>query len=182
MNLGGSNSGSSLANFGVYRQTPVGLSELSIRTLVPVPISAEPYRKALIAKLFFHQILSLADSPSVSVNDLMATVAAYFDVNTGSAEREAEAAAQSISRSFFHVSNLIGVTFSNSSGQPIKVTDTDNRPADITYFTFRSHVSANTVDCRAPKKSLALEFSFGYRLIQLFIPLVAIYSLGLVVP
>ena len=101
MNLGGSNSGSSLANFGVYRQTPVGLSELSIRTLVPVPISAEPYRKALIAKLFFHQILSLADSPSVFVNDLMATVAAYFDINTGSAEREAEAAAQSISRSFF---------------------------------------------------------------------------------
>jgi len=60
---------------------------------------------------------------------------------------------------FFHVSNLIGVTFSNSSGQPITVTDTDNRPADITYFTFRSHVSTNTVDCRAPKKSLALEFS-----------------------
>ena len=100
MNLGGSNSGSSLANFGVYRQTLVGLSELSIRTLVPVPISAEPYRNALIAKLFFHQILSLADSPSVSVNDLIATVAAYFDINTGSLEREAEAAAQSISRFF----------------------------------------------------------------------------------
>ena len=100
MNLGGSNSGSSLENFGVYRQTPVELSELSIRTLVPVPISAEPYHKTLIVKLFFHQILSLADSPSVSVNDLMTTVAAYFDINTGSAEREAEAAAQSISRSF----------------------------------------------------------------------------------
>ena len=100
MNLGGSNSGSSLANFGVYIQTPVGLSEFSIRTLVSVPISAEPYRQALIAKLFFHQILSLTDSPSVSVNDLMATVATYFDINTGSAEREAEAAAQSISRSF----------------------------------------------------------------------------------
>ena len=89
----------------------------------------------------------------------MATVAAYFDINTGSAEREAEAAGQSISRSFFHVSNLIGVTFSNSSGQSIKVTDSDNRPADITYFTFRSNVSANTVDCCAPNKSLALEFS-----------------------
>jgi len=57
------------------------------------------------------------------------------------------------------VSNLTDVTFSNSSGHPITVTDTDNRPADITYFTFRSHVSTNTVDCRAPKKSLALEFS-----------------------
>ena len=100
MNLGGSNSGSALANFGVYMQTPVGLSELSIRTLVPVPISAEPYRKALIVKLFFHQILSLTDSPSFSVNDLMATVAVNFDINTGSTEREMEAATQSISRSF----------------------------------------------------------------------------------
>jgi len=86
MNLGGSNSGSSLANFGVYRQTPVGLSELSIRTLVPVPISAEPYRKALIAKLFFHQILSLMNSTSATFYDLLATVAAYFDIITGSAE------------------------------------------------------------------------------------------------
>ena len=57
------------------------------------------------------------------------------------------------------MSNLTGVTFSNSSGQSIAVTDTDNRPADITYFTFRSNVSANTVDCRSPNKSLALEFS-----------------------
>ena len=99
MNLGGSNSGSALENFGVYMQTPVGLSEPLIWTLVPDPISAEPYRKALIAKLFLHQILSLTNSPSVSVNDLMATVAAYFDINSGSAEREAEAAAKSIFRS-----------------------------------------------------------------------------------
>ena len=81
----------------------------------------------------------------------MATVAAYFDINSGSTEREAESAAQSISRSCFHVSNLIGVTFSDSSGKPIKVPDTNNCPADIKYFTFRSKVSTNTVDCRAPK-------------------------------
>ena len=41
----------------------------------------------------------------------------------------------------------------------MKVPDTDNRPADITYFYFRSNVTANTFDCRASKKSLALEFS-----------------------
>jgi len=110
-NLGGGSGGSSFANFGVYQQTPVGHSELSIRTLVPDAISAEPYRKALIAKLFFYQILSLTDSPSVSFNDLFDTVAAYFDINTGSAEREAEAAAQSISRSFFRVSNLVRVAY-----------------------------------------------------------------------
>ena len=86
MNLGGSNNGSSLATFGVYMQTPVELNELSIRTLVPVPISAEPYRKALIAKLFFHQILSLMNSTSATFYDLLATVAAYFDIITGSAE------------------------------------------------------------------------------------------------
>ena len=57
------------------------------RTLVPDAISAEPYRKALIAKLFFHQILSLTDPPTVSFNDLLAIVAAYVDINTGSAEK-----------------------------------------------------------------------------------------------
>ena len=150
-NLGGGSSGSSFANFGIYQQTPVGLSEFSIRTLVPDAIGAEPYCKALIAKKIFHQILSLTDSLSVFFNDLLATVAAYFDINTGFVEREAEAAAQSISRSFFCVSNLIGVAFSDSSGKPLKVPDTANRPADITYFTFRSNVNANTVDCRAPK-------------------------------
>ena len=150
-NLGGGSSGSTFVNFGVYQQTPVGLSELSIRTLVPDNISAEPYRKALIAKLFFHQILSLTDSPSVSFNDLLDTVAAYFDINTGSAGGEAEVAAQSISRYFFRVSYFIGDNFSDSSGKPIKVPDTDKRPADITYFTFLSNVTANTVDCRAPK-------------------------------
>ena len=157
--LGAGSSGSTFATFGVYQQTPVGLSELSIRTLVPDNISAEPYHKVLITKILFRQILSLTDSPSVSFNNLMATVAAYFDINSGSTEREAESAAQSISRSCFHVSNLIGVIFSDSSGKPIKVPDTNNRPADITYFTFRSNVSANTIDCRAAKTSLVLEFS-----------------------
>ena len=72
-----------------------------IRILVPDNISAEPYRKALIAELFFHPLLSLTDPPSVSSNNLLVTVAACFDINTESAEKDAEAAAQSISRSFF---------------------------------------------------------------------------------
>ena len=80
------------STFGVYQQTAVGLSDLSIRTLVPDPISAEPYRKALITKLFFRQILSLADSPSVELNDLFSTVASYFSFSTGSAERDADIA------------------------------------------------------------------------------------------
>ena len=90
-------SGSALSNFGLYQHTSVGLSELSIRTLILDAISAETYGKVLIGKISFHQILSLSDSPSVSFNDLMTTIASYFDINTGSAEKEAEAAAQSIS-------------------------------------------------------------------------------------
>ena len=39
--------------FGVYQQTKIGSSKVSIHTLVPASISAEPYRKALIANIFF---------------------------------------------------------------------------------------------------------------------------------
>ena len=114
--LGTTNSSSAFAYFNMYQQTPVGLSKLSIWTLVLDNISSEPYRKALIAKIFFLQTLSLSDSPSVSFNDLMATVAAYFDINTGFPEREAETATQSIYRYFFRISNLNGVTVYHSSG------------------------------------------------------------------
>ena len=98
--IGGSD-GSAASAFGIYQQTAVGLSDLSIRTLVPDPISAVPYRKALIAKLFFRQILSLADCPFVELNDLLSTVLLNFSFSTGSTERDADTAAQSISRTFF---------------------------------------------------------------------------------
>ena len=84
--------GSAASTFGIYQQTAVGLSDLSIRTLVPDPISAEPYRKALIAKRFFQQIMSLADSLSIELDDLISTVASYFSFSTGSAERDADTA------------------------------------------------------------------------------------------
>ena len=90
-------SGSALPNFGAYQQISVGLIEISIRILVPDAISADPYRNVLIAKLFFRQILFLFDSPSIFFNDLMTIIAFYFHINTGSAEREAETAAQPIS-------------------------------------------------------------------------------------
>ena len=37
---------------GVYQQTSIGSSDISVRTLVHDAISADPYRKALITKLF----------------------------------------------------------------------------------------------------------------------------------
>ena len=45
--------------FGVYQLTTVGASTATIRTLVPVSISAPPYRKALIAKLFLNKSLAM---------------------------------------------------------------------------------------------------------------------------
>ena len=155
--IGGSG-GSVASTFGIYQQTAVGLSDLSIRTLVPDPISAELYRKALTARLFFHQILSLADYPSIELNDILSTIASYFSISTGSAARDADTAAQSISRSFFHISNLTGVAFSDVAGKSIKVPDTTSRLSDLTFFTFRSNVLATTVDIRAPNKSLNLDF------------------------
>ena len=93
--------GSDSSPFDVYQQASVGSGNVTIRTLVPAPISAEPYRKTLIAKLFFCQIISLIDTPSVSFSDLMSTVASYFSLNTGSAEREAEAAVICLRSAFF---------------------------------------------------------------------------------
>ena len=114
--LAAGTSSSAFSKFCVYRYTLVRLSDLSIRTLVSDPISAKSYRKALIVKLCFHQMLSLSESSSVSFNYLMATVASYFDINTVSKEIIAETTAQSMYRSFFPVWNLIGVTFYDSPG------------------------------------------------------------------
>ena len=61
--------------FGSYQDTAVGC-ELMIRTIVPPDISAESYRKAMVAILFFRRILSLASSPSITFSDLTATVTA----------------------------------------------------------------------------------------------------------
>ena len=60
----------------------------------------EHYSKALITKLFFHQILSLIDNPSTPFNDFMTAVAFYFGINTGSAEAM-KSTVQSILNNFF---------------------------------------------------------------------------------
>ena len=147
-----------LSNVGVYQKTVIESSDISIRTLVPDPISAEPYRKSLIANRFFRQIITLSDRPSVSFSYLMLTVTSYFGLNTGSAEREAEATFISIHNDFFLVSNLQGVEFSDPSGKPITLLDQIRRPADLAYFNFRSVVSAATIDIRTLISSLSLEF------------------------
>ena len=138
-------------SFGVYQLTPVGASDAPIRTLVPINISALTNRKALIAKLFFRQILGYADFPSISVSDLISTVASYFDMSTAMAKREAESASVSIHGSIFNVVNMSIVGFLDSTGKSITISDPNNHPRDVSYFTFRSSLNPNTVNQRAPR-------------------------------
>ena len=155
--------------FGAYQNTAVGSSEFSIRTIVPPSISSEPYRKVMIAIFFFRRILSFSSSPSVSFSDLTATVAAYFGIPTSAAEREAERIVDSVHQAFFHVGNLQGIGFLNSSGKGMKITDLTNRAADILFFTFRFTVTANMIDPRFASTTLSLDFSL--RLPQSYIPI-----------
>ena len=111
--------GSDSSHFGVYQQTSVGSGDVTIRTLAIAPISAEPYRKVLIAKIFFRQIISLTDTPYLSFSDIMTTIASYFSLNTGSAEREAETTVICIRFTSFRASNLEGAGFADISGKPI---------------------------------------------------------------
>ena len=142
--------------FGKYQDTAIGY-ELTIRTIVPPNINAEPYRKTMVAILFFRRIISLSSSPSITISDLTTTVAAYFAMPTGSVERESERIVESVRHAFFDVGNLQGIGFVDSSGKAITVSD--HREADITFFSFRSTVLASAIDQRFPTTTLSLDFS-----------------------
>ena len=75
---------------------------------------------------------------------MTATVAAYFAMPTGSAEREAERIVKSVCHAFFDVGNFQGIGFLDSSGKAIAVSD--HREVDITFFSFRSTVLASAID------------------------------------
>ena len=145
------------SHLGVYLLTTIGSSEVSIRTFVPAFVSTEPYHNALIVNIFFRKISTISATPSVTFSSLMMTVAMYFGINTGSAEREVEVAVPSICKAFICVSNLQGVGFANVFGKPIQVPNFVHRPTDLTYFNFRSIVSTTVVDSRALDKVFFLE-------------------------
>ena len=128
----------------------------------------------------FSVVLSLSDSPSVSFSDLTATVASYFDTNTGSTERRAERIVESIYHDFFHVANLQGIGFIDFTGIPTMISDLSHRVADITSFTFRSSINTVDVDQRFPSYSSRVNFCWGFcrvfpllmlPLLLLFLPL-----------
>ena len=139
--------------------TTIGTSDATIHTFVPVPINTSRYRKTLIAKLFVRQILIHATLPSISISDLVTTVASYFDMSTAMTEREAKTAAESIYDSIFRVTNMTRVNFLDSKEKPVAITDPSRRLDDITYFTFRANINPHLVDTRAPDSVHLFEFS-----------------------
>ena len=124
--------------FREYQDTAVGC-ELTIRTIVPPGISTKPYRKTTIVIPFFRHIISLSSSPSVTINDLTVTVAAYFGIPTVSADRIVD----SVRHTFFDVGNLQGIEFLASSGTAIMALD--NHAAKISFLTFHSIVMSSSI-------------------------------------
>ena len=148
--------------FGIYQLTPIGASNTTILTLVSVDISALSYRKVLISKIFFRQILGYTASPTIFVSDLISTITSYFDMNTAMAEREVESASISIRDSIFSVANMSRVGFLDSTEKSITISDPDNRLRDVLYFTFCSSLNPNTIDPCAPHA--VYQFKFSLRL------------------
>lgn len=98
--------------------TTVCARNATIRTIVTFPISAFSYRKALIAKILFRQILGYTDCSSISISALVSTATACFDMSTAMAEHEAEAVEISIRDSICCVNNKSCVGFLDSTGTP----------------------------------------------------------------
>ena len=160
----------------------VGASDASICTRVLVSISAFPYRNTLIAKMLFRQILGYADSPSISISDLVSTVVSYFDMSTAMAERETKAVAISICDPIFYVDNISGFDFLTSKEESIIMNDPKKHPRDVSYFTFRLSLNPYIVDPRASnavhqfKFSLRLPLNFPSSSVNLSLPSTSIIT------
>ena len=157
MNTSGT-SGIGGGSFGVYKLISVGTSDRTIRVPSVLPMSERPYRKAMVANLFFRKIEALASDPSFTSADLISTIATYFDFNTSPAENEATAAADKIRAAVFHVDNLTGLGFRNQFGADVAFDMASSRPANLRYFAFRSMLRASDVDSRGPATLFTVDF------------------------
>ena len=54
---------------------------------------------------------------------------------------------------------MSGVGFLDSTGKSITISDPNNHPHDVSYFTFRSSLNPTTVDQRAPHTVYQFEYS-----------------------
>ena len=86
-------------------------------------------------------------------------MAAYFAIPTVSAEYEAERIVDSVRNAFFHVDNLQGIGFLDSSGKTTLISDLTNRVADIMFLSFRSSIMASVINQLFPLTTSSLDFS-----------------------
>ena len=75
-------------NCDTYKTIFLSASDKIVCVLVLVSFNVEPFRKAIVAKIFFYQINNLVDSFSLS--DLFFTFVNYFNFSMGSTEVETE--------------------------------------------------------------------------------------------
>ena len=113
----------------------------------------------MIAILLFDRMLTHSNFLFHSLNDLTATVASYFYMNTGSMEREAKRAIESIHHAFLNIGNLQGIGFLNSIKISIFISDLDTRLVDIIFLTFCSSITTSDINIRLLYKSLSIDFS-----------------------
>ena len=74
----------------------------------------------------------------------------------GSTEIESAVAADKIHDAVFLVENLIGLGFCSQYGTQIQCRPREPRPANLTYFVFRSVVRASALDSRGRTTSFLL--------------------------
>ena len=112
----GQTSGNSDNALGSYHLLAVGTSDRTIRVTVPLPMSQSPYRKEMVADLFFGTIKGLVMDSTLFSADFVVNIAGYFDFNTSLAEEKAMVAAQKIRATIFKVELLTGLGFRNHKG------------------------------------------------------------------
>ena len=79
-----------------YKLNIVSANKATIRTVIPVSISATRNRKALIAKLSSREIIGHTDTLSITIGDLILTFVTYFDMSTAMVERDVAVANSSV--------------------------------------------------------------------------------------
>ena len=129
-------SGNPLNTFGAFRLMEVGSSARTIRVPTALPMSEKPYRKAMVADIFFRKIKALALESDFSSADLVATIATYFDFNTGSAEIESAAAAIRFTMPFFTLRTLSASDSAISTESISNVVQTSLVPLTLCILLF----------------------------------------------
>ena len=155
----GHTTGTSGKDFDSYKLLAVGTSKKMFCVPVSLPMSQPPYRKAMVADLFFGTAKGLEIDSTFSFADLVSTIAEYFHFNTSSAEKEATVSVGNIRAAVFDVNHLSGLNFRDRKGGSVSFDHTGVRPKNLTYFVFRSAFRASTIDNRGPDELFYVDFA-----------------------